>query len=52
MPDLPWAAIVGMRNVLIHGYSEIKLWRVHEVVVDLLPMLIDMIERTLGETKT
>lgn len=22
-PDIPWSKIIGMRNVLVHGYSEI-----------------------------
>jgi uncharacterized protein with HEPN domain len=52
LPDVPWPAIVGMRNVLIHGYSDIKTWRVHEVVTNLLPELIASLERILGEHDT
>jgi len=29
-PDLPWRMIIGMRNVLTHGYanvSDMKLWK-------------------------
>lgn len=28
-PDVPWAAIVGMRNVLVHDYFGIDLGEVH-----------------------
>ena len=31
-PDIPWAAIIGMRNNLIHGYNEIDYEIVWEAV--------------------
>ena len=41
--DLPWTAIVGMRNRLIHGYFDIDtdiVWKtVSEEIPDLLPKL-------------
>jgi uncharacterized protein with HEPN domain len=49
--EIPWAAIVGMRNRLIHGYDVIDydvLW--DTVTVD-LPPLIKALERILGEKR-
>lgn len=57
--DLPWREIIGMRNVLTHGYanvSDIKLWKT--ATEDLVPMeaiinrylsAIDWREWELGE---
>jgi uncharacterized protein with HEPN domain len=42
-PQIPWPAIIGMRNRLIHAYFEIDgdiLWKAAiEEVPELLPML-------------
>jgi uncharacterized protein with HEPN domain len=30
-PDIPWRQIVGIRNIIVHGYAELdheRLWRV------------------------
>ena len=43
--DIPWAAIVGMRNRLIHGYFDIDLDRVWDTVVHDLPPLIMALEK-------
>ena len=49
-PDLPWAQIIGMRHVLVHGYAQIsdmKLWR---TATKDLPVLHDIVARYLAET--
>lgn len=38
-PDVPWHRIAAFRNVLIHGYMDIKLERVWNVIEDDLPAL-------------
>ncbi len=38
-PDLPWMAIIGMRNILVHRYFEIDAEVVWSVVVKDLPAL-------------
>jgi len=46
-PVIPWAAIVGMRNRLIHGYFDIDVDRVWDTVVHDLPPLIAELEKIL-----
>jgi len=45
LPSLPWAAMVGMRNQLIHGYWSIdpdELWR---TISRDIPTLIDALQQ-------
>lgn len=49
LPDVPWRAIVGMRNTLIHGYRGLDLHLLVEAVRGHLPDLITRLERLLGE---
>ena len=43
--DIPWRAIAGFRNVLVHGYLEIDLDAVWSVVEQDLPKLSRAIDR-------
>ncbi|XGV94606.1 MAG: DUF86 domain-containing protein [Leptolyngbya sp. BL-A-14] len=45
LPTIPWAAINGMRNRLIHEYDEIDLDVVWDTVVNSLPLLILELEK-------
>lgn len=47
--DIPWGAIVGMRNRLIHGYGNIDPLIVWDVVQSAVPMLIPQLESLLDE---
>jgi uncharacterized protein with HEPN domain len=38
-PDIPWKQMIGMRNIVIHDYSEIKLERIWETIETDLPVL-------------
>lgn len=47
LPQIRWAAIIGMRNVLIHGYVSIDLDIVWQTVSDDLPPLIAELEKLI-----
>lgn len=38
-PEIPWSSIIGTRNVIVHGYDQIKLFVVWEIVRKDLPIL-------------
>ena len=42
-PELPWASIIGTRNVIVHGYDQIKL----QIVWDILTKELGKIKDTL-----
>ena len=42
-PDIPWGAIIGMRNIIAHEYGEILHEKVWLVCTDRLPSLIDQL---------
>jgi uncharacterized protein with HEPN domain len=47
-PEIPWASIVGMRNVLVHQYFEIDTDIVWSVVENDLPKLKEWFQTILG----
>jgi uncharacterized protein with HEPN domain len=47
-PDVAWKQIIGMRNILVHGYFEIDLEIVWAVVEDHLPELKRRMSDILG----
>ena len=48
LPNLPWAEMVGIRNLLIHEYGDIDLDIVWDTLQIDLPPLIDDIEHYLS----
>jgi uncharacterized protein with HEPN domain len=46
-PDVPWQKIIGMRNVLVHGYFEIDTDIVWDAATRDIPALEPNIERLL-----
>jgi uncharacterized protein with HEPN domain len=48
-PSIPWRQIIGMRNVLIHGYVVLDLVMVWKVVVEDLPILKPQIAQLLAD---
>jgi uncharacterized protein with HEPN domain len=46
-PSIPWSKIVGMRNVLVHGYFEVDTEIVWAVVEKELPVLKAAVEALL-----
>jgi len=51
-PDIPWHKIIGMRNVLVHGYFEIDTDIVWDAVQRDVPALKPKIERLLQRLET
>lgn len=49
LPDVPWRAIVSMRNRLIHGYFDVNPLLVWKTVEDDLPPLIEKVEAALRQ---
>ena len=48
-PEVPWAAIVGMRNRLIHAYFDIDLDVVWNTATVAIPQLLEQIKTILAE---
>ena len=46
-PQLPWRKVVGMRNLLAHGYDIIEYEIIHDTIRDSLPSLIVLLESIL-----
>lgn len=46
-PEIEWAKIVGLRNVLAHDYGEIVQGRLFEIATELVPELVGNLEAML-----
>lgn len=46
-PDVPWTKMIGMRNILVHGYFHIDTTVVWQTVTKDLPALKPAIEQLL-----
>lgn len=53
-PEIPWVKIIGMRNILVHGYFDIDTDVVWDAVVNDIPAIKPAIHSLLKklETKT
>lgn len=50
-PDVPWRAIIGMRNHIAHGYFEIDADMVYEAVSSDIHDLLGIIEQLIEENE-
>ena len=50
--DIPWRAVIGMRNRLVHDYAGIDLDRVWQTVHNDIPELIGQLERLVPPEDT
>jgi uncharacterized protein with HEPN domain len=48
-PDVPWAKIIGLRNVLAHEYGEVKDEKVYLVTAKDIPALAGRLKQILTE---
>lgn len=44
-PEIPWMAMTGMRNRMIHGYDDIDMNVVWDTTQDSIPRLLPIVER-------
>ena len=51
-PEIPWTAIIGMRNRLVHGYFDVDLEIVWRTATESLPALIVTLESLLSPPPT
>ena len=49
LPGIPWPAIIGMRNRLVHAYYDIDRDQVWKTVIEDLPPLVAALKGALGE---
>ncbi|HZZ89989.1 MAG TPA: HepT-like ribonuclease domain-containing protein [Caulobacteraceae bacterium] len=49
LTGVPWRAVIGMRNVLIHGYTGLDLNILVDTVRNHFPVLIGVLRDALGE---
>ena len=50
-PNVPWQAMTGMRNRMIHGYDDIDMDVVWDTAQDSIPRLLSMVEPLTRESK-
>jgi uncharacterized protein with HEPN domain len=49
LPQVPWAQIIGQRNVIAHGYAVLDHSRLFRTVTNDLPGLIAVLEHVVEE---
>nr|MCR5041390.1 DUF86 domain-containing protein [Clostridia bacterium] len=45
-PDVPWRAIRGMRNRIVHEYGHVDISVVYDTVMNDIPSLLEAVEKT------
>jgi uncharacterized protein with HEPN domain len=48
-PDIPWRSIVGLRNIIIHEYGEIRYETVWNICKKRLPSLVGQLQEMGAE---
>jgi uncharacterized protein with HEPN domain len=49
-PELPWKAVIGMRNVMIHQYDNVDIEILWNTVKEALPPLIETLEQLFSQS--
>ncbi|MFH1176017.1 MAG: DUF86 domain-containing protein [Acidobacteriota bacterium] len=47
-PEIPWPALIAMRNRLVHGYFDVNVLIVWEVLENDLPALRELVDTTFN----
>jgi uncharacterized protein with HEPN domain len=50
-PEIPWAEMRGMRNVLIHEYFLVSMPILWQTVTENLPPLVPLLRRVLAQSR-
>lgn len=48
MPDIPWRRIIGLRNILAHGYEQVAHEILHKTILEELPALSASLQQQLS----
>ncbi len=48
-PDIPWAAIRGMRNRIVHNYGVVSMTVVYDTVINHIPRMYAMLVAIMEE---
>lgn|SRR3990172_4191925 len=46
-PEIDWAAVIGLRNILVHRYYDIDYKTVWDIVINNIPRLLDVVSSHL-----
>jgi uncharacterized protein with HEPN domain len=49
LSDIPWRKIVGLRNIVAHGYGEINMELIWNLSEENIPLLIQQLETVLKQ---
>lgn len=49
-PTIPWSAIIGTRNVIVHGYNQVRLEIVWKIIERDLESLLNQVEAALKDS--
>ena len=48
-PEIEWAQIIGLRNILAHEYGEVKMDKIYLAATKSIPALLQKLESLLSE---
>ena len=46
-PEIPWAALYGLRNRIVHDYDGVNLRLVWEIISEDIPLLRDILQQLI-----
>ena len=50
-PEIEWRGVMGVRDVIAHGYFDVDVEQVFDICQHDIPELISVVERMLGDLK-
>ena len=50
-PDIEWRGVIGVRNVIAHGYFDVDVEQVFDICKHDIPELIEVVERMIKDLK-